>query len=630
MTPEQKAAIEDASKRLAEKKKAQQQAQKEARARLAAKHKENLPKAQQIGKTPLSEKIFSFIEPAANLAAQLPSMIGGGIAGAASLPWGVDTAVENMGAVSDAMTYQPVLPESQQNMATLRRYGQNTLASLQSTLPGQGITHLARGYNAATDKVGAVSPTAGAMMKTAPVAAELLIGGGMTRAMRPNVRLLEDGQATPQLEALTNKQGFAVQNITPETKALVPTQVEPGLIQSAQSKANQLGKDLQVKQIESGGRDGGLAPYQIENGRRASDKFAVNAVNNGWDQGTVQMVKTSNPQTRSYMNEMLSKRWAIKNDKSGSRANLPMTVVGKSMNERIKFLFQKVKKENARLENIKRTKLNGVQVDGLPVQNALFDVFDRLKIQFVQGDDLIPYPIFDESVFKLKGQGQTAIRNIVQLMTTKKSIPDAADYHLLKLQLDDLIDYSKLPESGMTAKTQQALQGVRSKVNEVIGDAVPEYADANKKVSTILRTMDEFNDAAKVKFHLLDDTDASLGQEMRVLQTNYARGPLVDQAAAKVDQLANDLGGNFKSNYADLVTFANDLDARFGSSKTGDFQGKNQAAQRAERFATDAATGNKVGQIREGLSMAGEKINKMRGKDPDFEAYKALREVLGR
>ena len=571
-----------------------------------------------------------YVDPMLNMATKPIAQVAGGLAGLVSLPYGIDEAVENMQSVSNAMTYEPSTAEGRQNLESVNRYAGNVTQSLLNTLPGEGIQAVGEGYNRLADAVGERSPALGAGMKTLPVAASMAPGLGFLQQVRPKVRMIENDLPTPQLEALTNKQGFAIQNATDETKALVPVEVNPGLIQSAQSKAKKIGQEMQAQQIQSGGRDAGLAPFRIENGRKVNDKFAKAAINNGWDAGTVQMMKTANPQTRAYMNEMLEKRWIIKNDKTGSRTNLPMTVVGKSMNERIKFLHSEVKKENANLNRIKRTKLDGVPVNGAPVEDAFYNLIDKWKIGVITDSKGFPFLDFSESVFKVSREGQQALRNIVKLMTTKKTKPDAADYHLLKEQLDDLIDYSKSPKSGMTAKAQESLNTVRREVNNVIRKAVPEYADANDKVSSILRVMDEFNEAAKVKFHLLDDTNASLGQEMRVLQTNYARGPLLDQAAAKVDQLANELGGNFKSSYSDLVTFANDLDARFGSSKTGDFQGKNQAAIRAERFAEDAAIGNKPGMIRQGLGAVGDGINKMRGKDPDFDAYQSLKILLSR
>lgn len=568
-----------------------------------------------------------YIEPALNMVSNVVAPIAAGAMAVPSIPFiGMEGANEVMGDMRDRMTYEPRLDESKENIETLKRGAMDVMTGT----PQGRLAYLAmqsqmdHGQNIADQTADRFGPIAGTIARTIPTAVGEATGLGVINRMRPSMRLLDDmGVATPQLERLSNSKQLTPSEFTAETRALVPTEVNPGLIRSAESRANDLAGDMQVRQIESGGRDSALAPYRVEGGRTRPDPVANEAIKNGWRDGTVQMIKTSNPETKRVMNKMLEMRWAILRNESNASKLFPMNAVGDAFYERIKFITDKAKEARRGLERISRSpQFKQTQVDVRPIVQTLRAALDDLRITYKRAGDGISLN-YKDSVIEVNKKAQKAINQALQLIRPDRPVT-ADSVHLLKRQLDDLIDFKRQSQGGISESGRNVLKGLRHQTNQVLRNSIPEYAEVNDVLSSVLQTMDEFKNATKLNLNMFDDPSGMIGQEMRKLHTNYKSRGVIEQAAARIDQLANDMGGNFNTNYSDLSQFANRLDERFGSSKSGDFQGKNEAADMAASYVTEGTPGA----IRSGVNAVKNRL--MRSPEDEFKAYQSLKSLINR
>jgi hypothetical protein len=143
--------------------------------------------------SPAGQKVASYVQGALELGAgaatAVPAKIAGGLAGLATAanPYASSTGGDTVRSVENALTYQPTSQASKDVGAALGRVGDYLT---DADLPKGGIQGIhnvnipvraaqaASAYGAAADYVGERSPTAGAVLKTAPTAAGFLLPGG--------------------------------------------------------------------------------------------------------------------------------------------------------------------------------------------------------------------------------------------------------------------------------------------------------------------------------------------------------------------------------------------------------------------------------------------------------------------
>lgn len=172
------------------------------------------------------------------------SMVGQAVGGLAGIFTG---NADNISKVQNALTYEP---RTDSGKAILQNVGAGAEQAKNFAMAVPGVAGLIKGYQAANDAVGEVSPVAGAVMKTLPTAAGLLLAPevrgafgaaangrktllgniGKTAAEmpridptigpKPRVKLNTDGSITPI------EQAPAVSGVTPEMMSKPKTQVD--------------------------------------------------------------------------------------------------------------------------------------------------------------------------------------------------------------------------------------------------------------------------------------------------------------------------------------------------------------------------------------------------------------------
>jgi len=536
-----------------------------------------------------------------------------GLAGLASLPVvGPEKAGEMISDIREAGTYQP---RTVAGAAALQQAAENPVL--------QYATEELKGMETGLGELGyeAAGPVGGTIGATIPAAVMEIFGLKGLRSIRQGTRLLDEaGQPTKALRKALDKQGLIYEDLTPEARASIPPIADSSLGSGA-NLPKDFSEEALREQIKSGGRSDALAPLRISGEKVVIDKLGKEAMRQGFEPGIVQMVKTSTPETKSRMIQMVNRMRAIKKSASAAR-NRPSDIVGDSLTQRIKFIRDKADIARKKLNEIARLKLKGKAIDINQVNRALQEELDNLNIQ-VEMQNGIPKPIYEGSQISKNPNAHRAINDLIDLMA-EGGKPDALRAHNLKRQLDELIDFNKKSSEGLTDAGRNVLKRMRSELNQSIRAVDKDYAAVNDTLAKSLDAFGQLDDAVGTIDIFGARSDAALGTRLRTLTSNYASRQKLENALEAIDNTVKDLGGNFNDNLYDLNMFANELDRRFGAVAKTSLAGQvEQATARAVREGPTRSMWEK------GAEVAGKAAEKARGIN-DFNAFESLDALLKR
>lgn len=525
---------------------------------------------------------------------------------------GVEAGTEIGKGVRESMTYMPQTERGQQ-------FAQATGEALQPIAEffTTGMEAGAKGIERFTG-----SEMAGEMAKDVVSLTPDVLALGAVKALKPNVVLKQNGQPTPALKQLLNKQGLTYEALTPEAQAAIPDTLPPALIDKAQQSS--VGKAVTKKEIEAGGRQAGLADKQVTpQGKLKSDPLGAEAVRQGWDEGFVAAIKSANPATQAEMLKQLAAYERIKANKAAAAQIRPSDIAGQAVTQRLNFIKGKVAEANATKNKIARERFPGMQVDFSRVTNRLTQELDRLGVTMTPGATK-PQLGFRGSQIQVDTAAQNMINKAVDLMATGGR-PDALRLHDLKLQFDNLIDYGKKSQQ-LTNEGKGTLKAIRREINDVLRTADPEYAKANDIISRGLETFDNLRQSAGTKVDIFADTaDKAVGQQLRRLFSNTQARVNLEDTVKLIDDFADELGGSFNTSAYDLSLFANNLDRKFGAVAETSLQGVMEAANVAQ----NVARGDVAGVAAQGVRFVKDRMDSARGIN-EFTAYRTLEELLKR
>lgn len=485
--------------------------------------------------------------------------------------------------------------------------------------------------------VQAIGEVAQQLTPIAPLAETQVISGMAKPAigsvkMQPYLKSQQlidaEGNPTPLLQKALNKRGLTYDDLTQSAKDVIQESTNPAIagktdiIQSAGPSAAEISQQAMKEQIASGGRSDALAPYKLSKGEIVSDQVAKEAMHQGFEPGTVQMIKATNPETRFIMRKMVHRRLEISKNSSKATTMRPSDLVGDEVVKRVSFIRDAADQARNELNNIANTKLSGQQINTKTIGNAINDSLGKLDVtlESVNGK---PKPIYEGSLISKDKTSQRIINNAIDLLTEDKPI-DALRAHKLKRQLDIMIDFNKKSAHGLTDAGKNVLKSIRAALNNAIRDVNPEYAAVNDKLSTALDTLNELDRSVGSIDIFGEGANKALGTRLRALLSNQQGRVKIENALNDINSTSDNLGGKFKANINDLVQFSNKLDKKFGTTAETSFAGQvSQGTEDALRRGVKRALYEKS------IGMAGKAADKMRGVN-DFNAYQILDKLLSR
>jgi hypothetical protein len=515
-------------------------------------------------------------------------------------------------ATREALTFQPRTAEGQQRLEGIAETVAPATEAFAATEDTLG--------DFAFDLTG--SPAIAAAAKSTPTALMELLGLRALGGVKRGTKLLDNtGAPTPALRKVLKKQGLEFENLSDSARAVIPQRVE-GAILPAKSSVKGTAETALVKQIQSGASDNALAGLKVIDGRVVPDRAGLDAVKQGFREGTVQNAKIATPETKLKMREMLkNKRRIMANEKLESVLR-PSNVAGDSVIKRLDLVRKKANDARLKLNDIAVNQLAGKKVDGAPIVNKLTESLNNLDVRLLEGANGIPVPDFKGSIISKNRPAQRVIKDAIDLMS-EGGTPDALRFHKLKRQLDDMIDFKKKGAQGLSKAGEGVLKDLRAELNNSVRAVSPEYAKVNDILSSSLDMFDNLQKSAGTSIDLFGQGGGkALGTRLRSLMSNQQNRINLENSLSKLDDVAKNLGGRFNDDIGDLVRFANALDDRFGATARTSFRGDIEAAN------VQSLRGGVPRTAFEAAAAVGEKgLEKLRGVN-DFSAFNAMDDLL--
>lgn len=455
----------------------------------------------------------------------------------------------------------------------------------------------------------------GAAGATLPAAAGLVgIGGrNLATAQGAAAELLGIGQSAPSATAAS-----AVSDLAPGFSA---RDVKVPGVKDAGEVVNLSQQGGDVQKFIANPEDPDFADSIIKGGKLVKDPIASQAIKQNIDPGLVSMIKTASPETRQRMRAQLQ---VLKRGKKNLRYQnevRPWDVAGDAMKKRVDFL-KRVNKEGGREVNEASKALEGQYVDYTPAIDSFISNLNDAGVVVVRDSDGKIKPDFTRSVFRSSGKPQKIVRDIIKHLDTDNPV-DAREVHIAKKYIDELVNWGK-SATGNAGQVEGMAKRLRGDLNSVLGDAFPEYKAANRKYSDTINALDEVAKSAGVKLRPEDpEYSRAIGVGLRRVLSNAQSGAPLRAAMRDSEAIVKEYGGDFPDDIRDQISFAERLDAMFGSSAKTSLGG--EMDKTADRVA-ETALGQKTatGLLAEGAVSA---YRKSRGINEE-NAIKALETLL--
>ncbi len=378
-------------------------------------------------------------------------------------------------------------------------------------------------------------------------------------------------------------------------------------------------------------------PYNIENasvfiqGPKGSEKIipdqlAENYIRQGGKPGVVAAIKAGSDADRRAALQMIDVYKAGKTDEKKRALLRPTDVIGRTIDERVKFLVDSAKKSGEEIDSIAKGVMKKQPVDYQPAIADFEAALDELGIKTMD----ITKGGVKKRVVDLKGsdvEGDTGAKRILNTVFERMYETDAPlnafDVHRLKRYLDTQINYGPKRANALTNEAERAIKGLRRGLNDAMGDKFPDYRAANTQYSDSIGALNDLQKSVGSQIDLKSaNADKSLGTASRKLLSNYSSRVSLMDSLELAEQVAARYGLKIKDSVINQVIVANELDRMFGTTADTSLKGIMQNVERGVDIArSDALTA--------ALKIAKEGIDKSRGVNEE-NAIAALEELLRR
>ena len=378
-------------------------------------------------------------------------------------------------------------------------------------------------------------------------------------------------------------------------------------------------------------------PYNIENasvfiqGPKGSEKIipdqlAENYIRQGGRPGIVAAIKAGSDADRRAGLQMMDLYKAIQSNEEKRALLRPTDVIGRTIDERVKFLVDSQNKSGQEIDRIANDVMKKQPVNYWPAISEFEAALDKLGIKTMD----ITRGGVKKRVVSLRGSdvegdaGASKILNTVLRRMFETDAPKTAfDVHRLKRYLDTQINYGPRRANALTAQAERVIKDLRRGLNSALGKQFPEYAAANAQYADSIGALNDFQKSIGSQIDLeSENADKSLGTASRKLLSNYSSRVSLMDSLDLMEQVASSYGLNIKDSVINQVIVANEIDRMFGTTADTSLKGIMQNVERGVDIArSDALTA--------ALKIAKEGIDKSRGINEE-NAIAALEELLRR
>lgn len=348
------------------------------------------------------------------------------------------------------------------------------------------------------------------------------------------------------------------------------------------------------------------------------DRFAIDAIKQGFDEGIIATVKGGSSTDKKKMLEMVNRMERGKKNAKEAALNRPSDIAGDTVKNRFDFVLSKNKEAGKQLEG-EAKKLKGQPVEFNEDIDSFISDLDGMGITL---DDNLK-PNFRGSDIEGSTGAENVIKKVVDRMANNVKSPDAFELHRLKKFIDEQVTFGKAAE-GLAGQSERVLKSLRRNIDSTLDRTFPSYDAVNTQYADTIGALDSLQDVAGRKMDLQGaNADKAVGTLSRRLLSNaQSRVKLLD-SINEIERVGRKYGAEFDDDVISQVLFVDELDSVFGPVARTSFQGQ---VKQGTKKAADAAT-SKQGLFQAGVDVIGEGLEKVRGINEE-NAFKSIKELL--
>jgi hypothetical protein len=311
--------------------------------------------------------------------------------------------------------------------------------------------------------------------------------------------------------------------------------------------------------------------YLIDgSGRVKKDPLAKAALRQGYDEGTVSVIKGSSDVDKGLLRKMLNIQKKTLKDSRYGLTNRPSDVAGQSLAARVNFVKNTNKQAGKRLDSVAKS-LKGKPVNYQDALDQFVNDLDDMGVSLSnQGGVKVSY---QNSMLEGLDDAQGVVTRVLKRLTSTKP-PDAFDVHRMKRFIDQQVTFGKKGD-GLKGEAEGVIKKLRRNLDKSLDDAFPEYNQVNTQYADTIQVLDEFQTAAGRSMNLNSpNVDKALGTASRKLMSNYQSRVALMDSLDNMERVITKYGGNFDDDLLTQVLFFDELNTVFKPAARTSLQGE--------------------------------------------------------
>jgi len=481
----------------------------------------------------------------------------------------------------------------------------------QAAQEAAGLTMYQPRTEAGREMLGAVGEAASVIPPVMPMAPEL---AAATRLARPTItRGAVEAERAGQQLATTGRE--AVEQVR-ETGARMKAEAADFLMPERRAEIRQ------ILQNEPDSTD--VVSYRLVNDQVRPDPAADKALKQGWKEGAVASIKAASDEDRRRMRQMLNIYKTGKKSERFRVKNRPADIIGKSLDDRVKFINATRRQAGADLERVAEEQLRGSQVNYSPAVNKLIDDLNQIGVKIEMDESGVARANLRDSDIQGDVKAQRILNNVLKRISDV-SAPDAYGVHKAKQFIDTQVSYGKQPQANpLSGTAERIVKDFRANLNNALGEEFPDYREVNTRYSETKNALTDLQKAVGTRLDFdSPNAPAQFGTASRKILSNYASRANMLDALDQVEGTARKYGMRFNDDILNQLIFVNELDRMFGAPADMTFKGQ---ISQALQTGVDVARGNVA---QRAFDLLSDKFEKMRGVNEE-NAIKSMEDILNR
>ena len=303
----------------------------------------------------------------------------------------------------------------------------------------------------------------------------------------------------------------------------------------------------------------GPLPEPVPTRRAIKNPAQQEAIKQGFDKGTIAMIRETNPSDRANMLKSLK---ILKEAGENTRYRLverSTDVVGNSIMKRYELMKNKNKQAGNMIDDYAKKNMADQYVDFSPAVNNFLNGLENIGVK-VNDNFKLDFEFSDVS-------GLPAIEDFLKRVVKRMASPrdiTAAEIHSFKRFLDMQVNYGKT--EGLSGRAEQIVKDLRRELDGLLDNRFPEYDRLNTTYAETLEAMDEFQEAVGRGIKLDNKyAGSSVGTSLRGVSANTQKRTKLLKSIEDMEALSKKYGKEFDDDLLAQTAFTIDMDRVFGT-----------------------------------------------------------------